>query len=61
MTLHSYSSPFALGHKALARDNERPGLLEAPVLIEEKIDGSQFSFSLSETGRRLWRETLVGS
>jgi len=35
---HSYPKIYALGHTALAK------LLEGPVLIEEKIDGSQFSF-----------------
>lgn len=35
---HSYPSVFALGHKALAE------LLLDPVLVEEKIDGSQFSW-----------------
>jgi hypothetical protein len=40
MTAHlpSYPSLFNLGHKALAN------LFEAPVIIEEKVDGSQFSF-----------------
>jgi hypothetical protein len=37
---HSYPSLFAIGHRAL---NE---LLLDPVLVEEKIDGSQFSFGL---------------
>lgn len=44
--IHSYTSPFALGHRALARYDERPGLLEVDVQIEEKVDGSQFSFCL---------------
>jgi hypothetical protein len=35
---HSYPSIFALGHKALEN------LFLNPVLVEEKIDGSQFSF-----------------
>ena len=34
----SYSSPFAVGHKALER------LWDNPVWLEEKVDGSQFSF-----------------
>lgn len=34
----SYSSPFAVGHKALER------LWDGPVWFEEKVDGSQFSF-----------------
>lgn len=37
---HSYPSIFNLGHKAVA------DLLLEPVLVEEKIDGSQFSFGL---------------
>lgn len=39
---HSYPSIFALGHRALA------SLLTVPVNVEEKIDGSQFSFGLFE-------------
>lgn len=35
---HSYPSVYALGHKAIEE------LLLDPVLVEEKIDGSQFSF-----------------
>lgn len=35
---HSYPSIFALGHRALA------SLFDGEVLIEEKVDGSQFSF-----------------
>jgi hypothetical protein len=35
---HSYPQIYALGHKYLTR------LLEGPVLVEEKVDGSQFSF-----------------
>ncbi len=37
---HSYPSIFALGHRALQE------LLLDPVLVEEKVDGSQFSFGL---------------
>ena len=37
---HSYPSIFNLGHKAIER------LLDGPVNVEEKIDGSQFSFGL---------------
>jgi hypothetical protein len=37
---HSYPSIFNLGHKAIA------DLLLGPVQVEEKIDGSQFSFGL---------------
>lgn len=35
---HSYPSIFALGHRALEN------LFSNPVLVEEKVDGSQFSF-----------------
>lgn len=35
---HSYGSIYNLGHRALA------SLLDDPVLVEEKVDGSQFSF-----------------
>lgn len=43
---HSYPSTFAIGHRGLAE------LLLDPVIVEEKIDGSQFSFGLflSEDG-----------
>lgn len=43
---HSYPSIFALGHRYVA------DLLKEPVLVEEKIDGSQFSFGLFEDGIR---------
>lgn len=39
---HTYPSIFALGHRALAE------LFLDPVTVEEKIDGSQFSFGLFE-------------
>jgi len=39
---HSYPSIFALGHRAV-RD-----ILTKPVTVEEKIDGSQFSFGVFE-------------
>lgn len=38
IALHSYSKIYNLGHKALAT------LLNGPVVVEEKVDGSQFSF-----------------
>ncbi len=40
-TIRGYSSPFNLGHKALAKlfDCER-------IIVQEKIDGSQFSFGI---------------
>ena len=46
---HSYPSVYALGHRYLAE------LLLDPVLVEEKIDGSQFSFGIfeGESGRYL--------
>lgn len=40
---HSYPSIFALGHRAIA------DLLNGPVWVEEKVDGSQFSFGVFET------------
>jgi len=43
---HSYPSVFALGHKAISE------LFLEPVLVEEKIDGSQFSFGRFEDGLR---------
>jgi len=41
---HSYSSIYNLGHAALA------DLLKGPVYVEEKVDGSQFSFGIDEKG-----------
>lgn len=48
---HSYPSIFALGHRALSE------LLLDPVIVEEKVDGSQFSFGLfdQEDGERVLR------
>lgn len=40
----SYPSIYAIGHAALGE------LFDGPVLIEEKIDGSQFSFSINAKG-----------
>lgn len=40
MTLHSYPSIFNVGHKAIE------DLFADPVVVEEKIDGSQFSFGV---------------
>lgn len=37
---HSYPSTFAIGHRALKE------LLLDPVVVEEKVDGSQFSFGI---------------
>ena len=44
---HGYPSIFALGHRVLAE------LLLDPVLVEEKVDGSQFSFGLFDEGLRV--------
>lgn len=41
---HSYPSIYALGHRALEH------LLDGPVYVEEKVDGSQFSFGVDECG-----------
>lgn len=37
---HSYSSIYSFGHRAVSR------LLDGEVIVEEKIDGSQFSFGV---------------
>lgn len=37
---HSYGSIYNLGHRATAE------LFDGPVLVEEKVDGSQFSFGI---------------
>ncbi len=42
--LHSYPSIYNLGHSAIA------DLLKGPVIVEEKIDGSQISFGLDSEG-----------
>ncbi len=39
---HSYTSLLSVGHKAAVQ------LFDGPVLIEEKVDGSQFSFGIFE-------------
>lgn len=44
---HSYSSIYNLGHKAIA------DLLTVPVIVEEKVDGSQFSFGRFGTELRI--------
>lgn len=41
---HSYSSIYNMGHKAIV------DLLKGPVYVEEKVDGSQFSFGKEPTG-----------
>lgn len=38
--IHSYPSVYQLGHRAIE------GIFNGPVTIEEKIDGSQFSFGI---------------
>jgi len=43
---HSYPSIYNLGHKAVS------DLLKSPVIVEEKIDGSQFSFGMDTEGIR---------
>lgn len=40
MTVYGYPNIYAIGHKAIE------GIFNEPVLVEEKIDGSQFSFGL---------------
>ena len=42
--LHSYPSIYSLGHRAIAE------IFNEEVIIEEKIDGSQFSFSKLDDG-----------
>lgn len=42
--IHSYPSIYNLGHAAIS------DLLKGPVIVEEKIDGSQFSFGLDSEG-----------
>ena len=46
---HTYPSIYAIGHVALVR----AGFLEGDVLVEEKIDGSQFSFGAFDVGGEL--------
>lgn len=45
--LRSYPSIFNIGHRVLER------FFEDPVLVEEKIDGSQFSFGVDPVGGML--------
>lgn len=42
MELRSYPSIYALGHRAITT------LFDTPVIIQEKVDGSQFSFGLRD-------------
>lgn len=48
MSVPSYASPYAVGHRAIA------DLFSGPVVVQEKVDGSQFSFvvRLDEQGDR---------
>jgi len=41
MSVPSYASPFAIGHAAIAE------LFDGPVVVQEKVDGSQISFCLN--------------
>ena len=45
---HSYPSIYALGHRYVSE------LLLDPVLVEEKVDGSQFSFGIFSTLDGAW-------
>lgn len=47
--IRSYSSPLALGHKLLEN------FWQGEVIVQEKIDGSQFSFGKTEDGELLAR------
>lgn len=47
--LHSYSSPLNLGHRGLTQ------LFDGPVVVEEKVDGSQISFGCTADGELLAR------
>lgn len=47
MTLRSYSQPFNVGHAGASE------VFDGPVVVEEKIDGSQFSFGVAEDGETL--------
>jgi hypothetical protein len=53
LSLHSYPSLYAVDH-AVARD-----LFSGPVIVEEKIDGSQFSFGVTQSGEFLCRSKGV--
>lgn len=44
MHLHSYPSIYNIGHRATA------SLFTGPVYVQEKVDGSQFSFGLDDDG-----------
>lgn len=55
MSIHSYPKVYALGHAALER------LFDDEVLVEEKIDGSQFSFSVVEARQQPQGSAKVGA
>ncbi len=42
--IHSYPSLYAIGHRAIAN------LFDGPVVVEEKVDGSQFSMQRDSDG-----------
>lgn len=44
MSVPSYASPYAVGHRAVS------ALFEGEVVIQEKVDGSQVSFGLNAEG-----------
>lgn len=46
---HSYPSIYAIGHRAVE------ALTKGPVNVEEKVDGSQFSFGVTEAGEVMVR------
>lgn len=48
MSLSSYPTVFGIGHRAIGN------LLSGPVVVEEKVDGSQLSFGLVD-GERMMR------
>lgn len=52
--LPSYASPYAIGHRAIA------DLFTGPVVIQEKLDGSQFSFGVDEAGQLFCRSKGCG-
>lgn len=54
MELRSYGKIYNLGHRAV------DDLFNGPVLIEEKVDGSQFSFMVTEEGELVCRSKAAG-
>jgi hypothetical protein len=51
--INSYSSPFNVGHKALEN------LFTGTVIVQEKVDGSQFSFGVDDSGKWFARSKRV--